>query len=76
MMGNPSKAKKFMEEINKMAINSPLLNSQDMMSAASAFLPMTKDLNRLKKLYDLTERLYVLNDKEGTEGASFAYGSS
>lgn len=61
-----------MEEINKMAINSPLLNSADMMSAASAFLPMTKDINRLKKLYDLSERLYVLNDKEGMEGASFA----
>ncbi|GCD81931.1 hypothetical protein PTHTG4_09930 [Parageobacillus thermoglucosidasius] len=72
MMGNPTKAKKFMEEINKMAINSPLLNSADMMSAASAFLPMTKDLNRLKKLYDLSERLYVLNDREGIEGASFA----
>jgi hypothetical protein len=72
MMGNPSKAKKFMEEINKMAINSPLLNSQDMMQAASAFLPMTKDINRLKKLYDLSERLYVLNDREGMEGASFA----
>jgi hypothetical protein len=72
MMGNPAKAKKFMEEINKMAINSPLLNSQDMMQAASAFLPMTKDLNRLKKLYDLSERLYVLNDREGMEGASFA----
>jgi len=50
MMGDANKAKKFMEEINKMAINSPLLNSQDMMAAASAFIPMTKDLNRLKKL--------------------------
>ncbi|UPT60472.1 hypothetical protein GK107_14380 [Geobacillus thermoleovorans] len=72
MMGNPKKAKQFMQEINKMAINSPLLNSQDMMAAASAFLPMTKDINRLKKLYDLSERLYVLNDREGMEGASFA----
>lgn len=72
MMGDANKAKKFMEEINKIAINSPLLNSQDMMAAASAFIPMTKDLNRLKKLYDLSERLYVLNDKEGVEGASFA----
>lgn len=72
MMGDANKAKKFMEEINKMAINSPLLNSQDMMAAASAFLPITKDINRLKKLYDLSERLYVLNDKEGMEGASYA----
>jgi len=72
MMGNANKAKQLMEEIEKMAISSPLLNSQDMMSAASAFLPMTKDINRLKKLYDLSERLYVLNDKEGMEGASFA----
>lgn len=72
MMGDANKAKKFMEEINKMAINSPLLNSQDMMAAASAFLPMTKDINRLKKLYDLSERLFVLNSGEGMEGASFA----
>jgi hypothetical protein len=72
MMGDVNKAKQFMSEIEKMAINSPLLNSQDMMSAASAFLPMTKDINRLKKLYDLSERLFVLNDKEGMEGASFA----
>jgi hypothetical protein len=72
MMGDVKKAKQFMEEIEKMAINSPLLNSQDMMAAASAFLPMTKDLNRLKKLYDLSERLYVLNDQQGMEGASFA----
>jgi hypothetical protein len=42
------------------------------MAAASAFLPMTKDINRLKKLYDLSERLFVLNDREGMEGASFA----
>lgn len=72
MFGNPTKAKKFMEEIERMAINSPLLNSGDMMAAASAFLPMTKDINRLKKLYDLSERLFVLNDREGMEGASFA----
>jgi hypothetical protein len=72
MMGDGKKAKKLIEEIDKMAINSPLLNSQDMMAAASAFLPMTKDINRLKKLYDLSERLFVLNDKEGMEGASFA----
>ena len=72
MMGNPTKAKKFMEEIERMAINSPLLNSGDMMAAASAFLPMTKDINRLKKLYGLSERLFVLNDREGMEGASFA----
>ncbi|MBA2869991.1 hypothetical protein HNQ85_000249 [Anoxybacillus calidus] len=72
MMGDVNKAKQLMSEIEKIAINSPLLNSQDMMSAASAFLPMTKDINRLKKLYDLSERLFVLNDKEGMEGASFA----
>lgn len=72
MMGDVNKAKQFMSEIERMAINSPLLNSADMMAAASAFLPMTKDINRLKKLYDLSERLFVLNDKEGMEGASFA----
>jgi hypothetical protein len=72
MMGDGKKAKKLIEEIDKMAINSPLLNSQDMMAAASAFLPMTKDINRLKKLYDLSERLFVLNSDEGMFGASYA----
>jgi len=76
MMGNPKKAKQFMEEINKMAINSPLLNSADMMSAASAFLPMTKDINRLKSYTICPSACTYSTIKKEWKARALPYGNS
>jgi hypothetical protein len=72
MMGDFEKAKVLIKEIDKMAVSSPLLNSQDMFAAASTLIPMTKDIKQLKKLYDISERLLILNNKENLDGSTYA----
>jgi hypothetical protein len=69
---NDQKAKQFMEEMQKLAINSPLLNSQDMFANAKSFISYTQDIDLLKRMYKLTERLLALDPMQGVEGAVYA----
>ncbi|UDK97465.1 hypothetical protein EYB33_14625 [Lysinibacillus sphaericus] len=62
----------YLKMVNKMAIDSPLLNSTDMLSNSKGLVAMTKSVDELGKAWSIIERLQVLDPTQGTDGASFA----
>ncbi|POZ57185.1 hypothetical protein LYSIN_01969 [Lysinibacillus sphaericus] len=62
----------YLKMVNKMAIDSPLLNSTDMLSNSKGLVAMTKNVDELGKAWSIIERLQVLDPTQGTDGASFA----
>jgi TolA-binding protein len=72
MFRDKQKAQKYMETMSKMAISSPLLNSQDIFSNSKSFIALTKNQDQLNKMWDLAERLLAVDPKQGVEGAVFA----
>lgn len=66
------KSNAYMQMVDKMAIDSPLLNSTDMLASSKSLVAMTKDVNELGKAWSIIERLMVLDPTQGTDGAAFA----
>lgn len=62
----------YMEMVDKMAIDSPLLNSTDMIANSKGLVAMTKNLNELGASWSIIEKLQVLDPTQGTDGATFA----
>ncbi|WP_153733499.1 phage tail protein [Sporosarcina obsidiansis] len=62
----------YMEMVDKMAIDSPLLNSTDMLANSKGLVAMTKNLDELGKSWSIVEKLQVLDPTQGTDGATFA----
>ena len=63
---------KYLEMVNKMALDSPLLNSTDMLNSSKGLVAMTKNVDDLGKAWSIIERLQVLDPTQGTDGAAFA----
>lgn len=63
---------KYLAMVDKMAIDSPLLNSGEMLGASKSLVAMTKDVEQLGKAWSIIERLMVLDPTQGTDGAAFA----
>lgn len=72
MMNNKKKSDLYMREMEKMAIGSPLLNSQDIFGNSKSFIALTKEQKQLNQMWDLSERLLAVDPKQGVEGAVFA----
>ncbi|MFF6014150.1 phage tail protein [Lysinibacillus fusiformis] len=72
LLNDAQKTNKYMQMVEKMAIDSPVLNSTDMYSSSKGILAMTKDLDVLEKTWSIIERLQLLDPAQGTEGAAFA----
>lgn len=66
------KAAKYLEMVEKKALDSPVLNSTDMMAASKGLIAMTKDVEQLEQAWSIVEKLQVLDPTQGTEGAAFA----
>lgn len=49
--------KQYMKMVDKIAIDSPLLNSGDMFAGSKGLLTLTKDMGQLEKSWKLVERL-------------------
>lgn len=62
----------YLKMVDKMAIDSPLLNSGEMLGASKTLVAMTKDVGDLGKAWSIIERLMVLDPTQGTDGAAFA----
>ncbi|MBD7945280.1 hypothetical protein H9650_14230 [Psychrobacillus sp. Sa2BUA9] len=62
----------YMKMMDKMAIKSPIFNSQDMYDNSKMYVSRTKDVKQLEKMWKVTERLAAANPMQGTEGAVFA----
>ncbi|MFW7187542.1 phage tail protein [Lysinibacillus sp. BNK-21] len=72
LFDDAAKTKKYMQSVEKMALDSPILNSTEMYSSSKGLIAMTKDLDTLAKTWSIIERLQLLDPAQGTEGASFA----
>lgn len=46
-----------------------ILGASGVLDATKSFLPYTKEVGELERMYQLTERLYALDPKQGKEGA-------
>ncbi|EKU41950.1 phage tape measure protein [Lysinibacillus fusiformis ZB2] len=71
MFGDDKQAKKYLQMIEKAAIDSPVLNSTDMMTNSKAFIGISKNLDELKQVWGLVERIQALSGVD-TQQAAFS----
>ena len=62
----------YMDMVKKMAVDSPVLSQNEMLSSSKGLIAMTKNVDDLGKAWSIVEKLQVLDPTQGTEGASFA----
>lgn len=62
----------YMKMLDKMAIKSPLMDSQQMYGNSKSFITASKDLGQLEQMWGLVERLMASDPQQGLEGAIFA----
>lgn len=72
MFNDKTLSKQYSEMLNRIAIDSPLLDSQAMYANSGLYISRTKDVKVLEKMWKLTERLSAANPMEGVEGATFS----
>ena len=72
MINDKDISKQYMDLIDKISVNSPLMNSQDMYANSKSFLMNTKDLGQLEKMWNLAERMAAIDPVQGVEGSVFA----
>lgn len=72
MFNDKKLSKQYMEMVDKIAIDSPILDSQGMYANSKSFITASKDVNQLEKMWSLAERLSASDPAQGLEGAVFA----
>ncbi len=72
MFGNQQKAKAYMESLRKMAVDSPLLNSNQMFDNSKSLLGMTRDLKTLGNTWKVVEKLMAWAPERGVDDAVFS----
>ncbi|MFE4202144.1 hypothetical protein [Aneurinibacillus aneurinilyticus] len=72
LFNNTKKSDEWFKWIEQRAKDSAMFSMDDFLAGSKAYIPMTKDLNQLRQLTALTERLAASNQAEGMGGASFA----
>jgi len=72
IFNDDKKSSAYMDMVDQKAIDSPLLNSTDMLSSSKGLVAMTKDVKDLGEAWSIIEKLMVLDPTQGTEGAAFA----
>ncbi|WP_370043064.1 hypothetical protein [Lysinibacillus sp. RC79] len=72
IFNDDKKSNAYMKMVDKTAIDSPLLNSTDMLASSKSLVAMTKNVDDLGKAWSIIERLMVLDPTQGTDGAAFA----
>ncbi|PGT89217.1 hypothetical protein [Bacillus sp. AFS040349] len=72
MFNDQKKSQEYMSAMEKVAIDSPLFNSQDIFQNSKSFIALTKEQKTLEKMWDLSERLLAVDPTQGIEGSVFA----
>lgn len=65
-------SKQYQEMVKKMAEESPILDTSNMMSSSKAFLGITKDLPTLEKAWKIAEKMSIMDPEQGLQGAVYA----
>lgn len=72
MINNKAISKQYMDLIDRLSVQSPVLNSQAMYANSKSFLTVSKDIKQLEKMWSLAERLAAIDPAQGVEGAVYA----
>ena len=72
IFNDDKKSNAYLQMVDKMAIDSPLLNSTEMLASSKGLVAMTKNVDELGKAWSIIEKLMVLDPTQGTDGAAFA----
>lgn len=62
----------YMKMIQRLAVNSPILNSQDMLANSKSFISLSKNAKVLEQAWKVVEKLNVMDPAQGVEGAVLA----
>ena len=62
----------YMKMMEKLAADSPILNSQDMFANSKSFISLSKNTKVLEQAWKVVEKLNVMDPKQGVEGAVLA----
>jgi hypothetical protein len=80
MFNDPEKSARYIKAMERMALNSPVLNSADIMNNSGMFVSLTKDEKQLESIWKLVEKLTARNPSEalggGVFGAAYALSSA
>lgn len=71
MFRDEGKASEYLKMIEEMAVQSAVLNSNDMMTGSKAYVGLTKDMDQLRELWKITEKLQAFSGVD-TQQASFS----
>ena len=72
MFNSKKIGKQYRDMVEKIAIESPILESQELLSSSRGFITKSKDLKTLEKMVKITEKLAAYDPIQGTKGASFS----
>ena len=72
MFDDKKLSKQYMEMMDKFAVDSPLLNSQDMFANSKSFISLSDNTKDLEKMWNLAERLLAVDSAQGVDGAVLA----
>ncbi|QXJ39592.1 Transglycosylase SLT domain protein [Parageobacillus caldoxylosilyticus] len=62
----------YMKMLERVAVNSPVLNSQDMFANSKSFISLSKNVKVLEQAWKVVEKLNVMDPAQGVEGAVLA----
>jgi hypothetical protein len=65
-------AENYIKRMQELAVDSPLLNSQDIFANSKGFLSFSQEMGTLEKMWGIAERLIATSPEQGVEGAVFA----
>jgi hypothetical protein len=72
MFNDKALGKQYRDMVEKIAIESPILESQEALSSSRGFITKSKDFKDLEKMMKLTEKLAAYDPIQGTKGAAFS----
>lgn len=72
MLDDKKLAKQYSAMVQKMAEESPIMDSMQMMGNSKAFVSITKDMGQLEDAWKIAEKLSIMDPEAGLEGAIFA----
>lgn len=72
MFDDNKASKAYVEMMQKLAKESPILNSEDMLANSKSFISLSKNSKILEKTWRNVEKLNVLDPVQGVEGAVMA----
>lgn len=72
MFNDKELGKQYRDMVERIAIESPILESQEMLNSSRGFITKSKDFKDLERMIKLTEKLAAYDPIQGTSGAAFS----